>query len=418
MIPGVQVGVRSVGRGDLGPTGAAQRWLSRVIVLLLVSSTVTWRRGVYFSGGVDPVVAAKAGLLLLAIALAVLARKNLSGQRYVGGRTIAFLVLYVGIATFGSVAAGQAGPSLVLGARLLMLGAAIVLLLQAYPPKIVLEAVFFGVAVVGAVAVMTGLLSQDGEERLHGGLPPLHPNELALMSCICLLGLAWLWFEERGRLWHLLVAAAALATLWSSGSRTSLFALAVAVMIMLFMGRTLRPQVAVVGALLMPVAFYLAFFTGMLSSYFERGAENIGTLNARTIAWSAALTFPDTAWERWFGSGLAQRKIPVVGQYWDVQGLDSSWVSALIQGGIAGLILLLVWTCTVLVASFSAAPMLRRLLVPATIFILGRSVLESGLLESSLVFIVWMTVSLLSENATHAAAVGRDGVAELPGNVR
>ena len=54
------------------------------------------------------------------------------------------------------------------------------------------------------------------------------------------------------------------------------------------------------------------------------------------------------------GGGLALKRIPVQGQYWNDQGLDSSWVSAWVQGGLLCVLLLAVWAVSALVGQLVA----------------------------------------------------------------
>ena len=101
---------------------------------------------------------------------------------------------------------------------------------------------------------------------------------------------------------------------------------------------------------------YVSLATDVLGSFFGRGgAESITTLSSRTIAWSAAFDYSDSAWVRMMGAGLAKKEIPVVGQYWETQVLDSSWISALVQAGRVGMVLLGVWLVWAFVTSLTRA---------------------------------------------------------------
>ena len=81
-----------------------------------------------------------------------------------------------------------------------------------------------------------------------------------------------------------------------------------------------------------------SFGTTLIASVFTRGgSEDLSNLSNRTIAWEAAGDMDRDGWQRWFGQGLAQKEISVPGQWWDTQMLDSTWVSALVQGGYLGL---------------------------------------------------------------------------------
>ena len=101
--------------------GAAPVRLYVVFLLLLVSS-VAWRRGAFFSGGVDGVVVAKAGLTMLAFAVALLSRRPRDAWSSVRGAPLLLLVAYLSVATVGGLLVGDPLPSFVLAARAGLLG--------------------------------------------------------------------------------------------------------------------------------------------------------------------------------------------------------------------------------------------------------------------------------------------------------
>ncbi len=106
---------------------------------------------------------------------------------------------------------------------------------------------------------------------------------------------------------------------------------------MVFRTTALRTRTFVLLAFRLPGLVYLALGTDVLSSVLNRGGgEQVATLSNRTIAWQAAFNLNRDVWQTWFGQGLAQKKISVPGQWWDTQLLDSSWISALVQGGYLG----------------------------------------------------------------------------------
>lgn len=373
-------------------------WASLLVCLLLVISTITWRGGVYFSGGLDPVVVAKAVVSMLALLLALAIRAQVKQTYPLRVYSLGLLGSYVAVGTLGAIAAGSPVASTVLGIRLCMLAVTVYLLLRCFPSIRVLRDLMIAMMAVGGIAVLTGLPAVLSGERLRGVFPPLHPNEIALLAAVPMLGIIWRCLHRRGNAWLLMMAGALLGVLWLTGSRTSLVAALAALVLMLVLSRPIRAAAAIVVVLCIPLMFYLAFFTATLAGFLERGgAENVVTLNARTIAWSAALSFPETDWARWLGSGLAQRKIPVEGQYWDVQGLDSSWVSALVQTGLIGLAIAVLWAVLVTIGALRAPSDTSSLLAPIALFLLVRSVLESGLLESSVAFCTWMMVSIICE---------------------
>ena len=94
------------------------------------------------------------------------------------------------------------------------------------------------------------------------------------------------------------------------------------------------------------------------------------------------------------GKGLSTKTIPVAGQMWQTQVLDSSWVSAFVHAGILGVVIagvLIVYTAT------RAARIPRPdkdLWLALLTLVVARSVFESGLVEASVSFVVLMVVSL------------------------
>lgn len=155
---------------------------------------------------------------------------------------------------------------------------------------------------------------------------------------------------------------------------------------------------------LLPVGDYLLLATNTVSALFSRGRDqNVTTLSSRTIAWDAALQFDLSWWQQWFGGGLAMKRIPVVGQYWKVQVLDSSWISALVQGGLIGLALTVLWILTIVVASLRCDRLWRSLWLGLVAFLVSRSFLESGLFDSTTAFLLLMLVSIMSENVARRA---------------
>lgn len=375
--------------------------LSLAIFLLVVLTTVSWRRGVYFDGGLDPVVAAKGMLSILALTMAWFARHSAREVRPVGGRTFWLLTAYLVVANIGAYAAGQLTPSAVLSMRLLILVLTVILLMRAFAPERLFRDLLAAMLTVGLVAVMTGLPSYPAQGRLFGGLPPLHPNEIALLLGIPLLGLGWFALQDRLKSRHVVLGAVLLGCIWLTGSRTGLAAVIMALALMLLQARRLNPAVAAGVFASIPIGFYLIFFSEMLTGYVQRGgADNLTTLSSRTIAWSAAWTFSDDNWVRWMGSGLSQKMVPVKGQWWDAQLLDSSWVSALVQAGLLGVIIVVLWLLCVTAASLRCPPPARMFFTALLLFVMLRSTLESGLLDSTPTFLILVLISLTSDSWT------------------
>jgi hypothetical protein len=183
--------------------------------------------------------------------------------------------------------------------------------------------------------------------------------------------------------------------IWLTGSRTGLIALVVALLILFVQGRRLPVGVVLAMLAALPVLFYLVFGTSVVSNYLGRGGStNVTSLNNRTVAWSAALHLHKAFWDTWFGNGLSLVKIPVTADYRTDQILDSSWMSALVQGGIVGVALLTLWILAALKACLRS-PRSYRLLATALLgFVVSRSVLESGLIGATPIYLIFLIVSI------------------------
>jgi hypothetical protein len=170
----------------------------------------------------------------------------------------------------------------------------------------------------------------------------------------------------------------------------------------------------VVSALVAAAAGILvATYTGGVIEFLERDGTGTSTLDSRFIAWSAAETWAETGWQRAFGGGLSVKLIPVSGQWWDTQLLDSSWVSVLVQAGLVGLVTALAWAFWVVRNARLAPRPYRILYLGMLVYLLGRSVLESGLFDATPAFLMFMTISVLGEGGTRRRLA--DQGAPLPG---
>lgn len=373
------------------------------ICLLAVSSTVSWRPGTYFSGALDPVVVLKAVLSVVALALAVHVTVAAKKRFQLGPRTLGFAAAYLAVTVIGGWAAGTFVTSGVVASRVGMLTLTLLLVLSSYTAEevvIVLSRVMGGIA---GVAIFTGLGSISSG-RLQGGLPPLTPNELAFLCGLPLLLVVRRILEGRaaGADWPRVFAL--LTVVWLTGSRTGAVAIVVAVLVMILQARRLTIPVFVGLVLSVPAMAFLALGTSVVTDMLTRGGDaNVATLSSRTIAWDAALNMHVSGWQHWFGGGLDMKRIPVSGQYWNSQILDSSWISALVQGGYIGIFLVFIWSIFVVFASLRSPKSWRPLWTGLLIFVLGRSALESGLFDATPAYAIFLVASFMSEPAARAA---------------
>jgi hypothetical protein len=137
------------------------------------------------------------------------------------------------------------------------------------------------------------------------------------------------------------------------------------------------------------------------------------------VAWSAAFHLHHGFWNTWFGSGLSTVRIPVIAQYREDQILDSSWISALVQGGKLGIGLLAVLVLYGAVAAMRSRPGYRVLATALFAFVVARSFLETGLLDSSPEFMIFLLICTAGERgnarpAVRAVPASRGPIAEFP----
>jgi O-antigen ligase len=377
-------------------TGAAGR---TTVALLLVASTVGWRRGEYFSGSIDPVVAGKGLLSLLALA-AAFALAQCAPRRRLGTGSVWVLAVLLATSVFGALTHGTVVASGLVAVRVVVLAATVFFLLRATTVGEFMSALATACGAVGLVAAVTGLPGLASSGRLAGGVPPLSPNELALLSSIVVLHVAWRTVLGETSWGRSVAAVVALGVIWETGSRTALLFLVVGVLVTGAHVRRARVGLVVSGLLIAALGVLAAVSTNAVSGFAERDGTGTSTLKSRFIAWSASGSWSDSLWQRVFGGGLSVKEIPVKGQYWTTQPLDSSWVSALVQTGLLGLVVAAGWALWALRGAWRAPREQRALFLGLLVFLLGRSVLESGLFDATPAFLAFFGASLLCEGAS------------------
>ncbi len=365
-----------------------------VVALLAICAQVPWRPDVFYSGGADPVVLAKAALTLTALGLGVLVVRARGQHFHVPAGPFLWVIAYLGASVLGAAADDRLVPTLVLAVRVFLVLLIVAVLMSTYRVQEVLHAVVvaFGLLVVVATAT-TLVLGTTG--RLHGGLPPLHANELASLAVLCLIWVVARLFRGEDRVSSMLFIPGCIAIIVLTQSRTSLAAGATALVVVALFATRVRTSVAVVVAWVPAGVFALVTLTPVASVLVTRGEEvqRLTTFADRLYAWQAALAPGQTTWHQLFGGGLSQKTVQVVGQPWTEQVLDSSWVSALVQAGWVGFFVGLLWVLSVLVGALRAPAQWRGVLVAMTVFLALRGFLESGLFDATTAFIVLSTIS-------------------------
>jgi O-antigen ligase len=393
-----------------------RRHLEFLAAFLVVVASVGWRRGEYFSGSLDPVVVAKGGLTVAALVLAFgLARSG--PRRRLGTGSTWWLTAVLVCSVFGALTADHLRAGGIIAFRVALIGATVFFLLRAVAGIQVITDIATACGAVAAVAAVTGL-SSVASGRLSGGIPAMSANELAMLAGVVVLLLAWRTVLGEARVRTALVGLFFLAVIWETGSRTVLLMIVAGVLVMAVQIR--RPRVGlVVGALLGGAAMVVvAVVTGAVTAFLQRDGDGLSTVESRLIAWRDAVARDDGVWQELFGGGLSVKIIPVRGQYWDTQPLDSSWVSLLVQAGTVGVAVAACWMVWTLRGALRAPYTTRVLVTGLLVFLLGHSIMESGLFDATPTFLLFMAVSLLVEGGSRDRLTGEDaavGVVRAPG---
>lgn len=376
--------------------------LPTVTFMMLVVSLLAWRASVYYSGGVDPVVIGKALLAGAALTLAWLGAPAGVLDR-LRPRTVALAVCYVAVCMVGATGSGNMLPSGVLSVRLLMVLATVALLVTSLPAPLLVRSYATAMGVVGLVLAAAGaptLVTGGGPAltagRLTGGLLGTSPNEMALLFGPPALVLIWRLTQARARVWHVGLLLGLVGLTWLTASRAGLLGLALGALLLALLAPRIKLGTLTTMLISVPALFFLATFTGLFSGYFGRGGtQNLTTLNSRTLAWQAAFDAGHDFFTRWFGGGLSIKTVSVVGTYWDSQVLDSSWVSGFVQAGALGLVILAMWSVTTLWRAARHDTPYRSLWLAMAAYAVLRSLLENGLLDVYVLFVVMLVPALM-----------------------
>ncbi|MBA3780853.1 MAG: hypothetical protein H0X12_03250 [Nocardioides sp.] len=311
-------------------------------------------------------------------------------------RTAMVLGAYLLVTVLGGWAGDALAPSAVLAIRVGMLLVTLLLLASAHVMLDLLVAARDAITGVGLLIAVTGVGTLAAEGRLGGGdVLPLSPNQLSMMFGFALIVHVWAIIERRATPVDKSLTVLLVALVWLTGSRTGLVALLVAVALVALTYSRRPSGLFVLGTVIPPAIFYILTSTGMAQAYFSRGGgQSVMTLNSRTIAWQAAFAQPYEFWQTWFGRGMSAKTVGVSGTFWDTQVLDSSWVSAFVQGGVLGFLLLALWVSSTLVGTSRMPHPERSLYLAITVFALMWSVTASGLIDSYVLFLLMLVASL------------------------
>ena len=175
------------------------RWLLRLSLVLLVISLLSWRKSEYFSGGLDPVVVAKALIEFAAFLAAVLLFTRTDLRRWIKGRTAAVTISYLMVGLVGGMATGNLFSNLVLAVRVALILATMGCLVIATTMSTLIEGVATGTAAVGGVLALSGLSNVAHGQRLSGGVLPVNPNQMALLFTPLVLLVFWRMLNSSAR---------------------------------------------------------------------------------------------------------------------------------------------------------------------------------------------------------------------------
>ena len=385
------------------PSTARMTAVTGLYVLLIVS-VIPWRSATIYSGGIDAVVIAKALIAVIALCATVVLAARTRERVAVGIAPAGVIAVALLVSVLGSVLAGNDSSTIVLVGRMFVVMATILFLLTTVPWVRSIACLLAAMAAVAVVAAVTGLPSLASTGRLGGGIPEIHPNELAGLVAAPLVGLVVLMLRNGVRVWRLVGTGVLLGIAVASGSRTGLLAIVVGIAVAVLVNgiRDRSVLYLLLGGL--PLAYAIASFTDVFSSLATRAGSNDTStaLDSRFDVWRVVFGWDWGEWRKWIGIGLSAKKIPVDIKWRDEQVLDSSWASLLAQTGLIGTALiaaLIVWC----VASALISSRRRWLLAPLLTLVIIRSITESGLIDSATAFILFFVVaSLLTHRSRHA----------------
>ena len=132
-VPGTPSSTESARPPSRAVVGAHLVWV------LLLAATIPWRKNVYYEGGVDTVVLAKAALSVLALALAIYFARDRLRDLDVPGSPVLMLLAYLAVTIVGGDASGQLSAAVVLAVRVAILAFTVVFLAARFPSRVVLS---------------------------------------------------------------------------------------------------------------------------------------------------------------------------------------------------------------------------------------------------------------------------------------
>lgn len=376
-----------------------------VLFLLVIISVIPWRPQSFYTGGLDPVVAAKAAIALVALGCAIALTVYTHHRMPVGLGPAAVLAVTLLISLLGGIIAGNGSATTVLIVRVFIVMATLLLLLTNAPWDRVLAALLTAMAVLAVIAAATGARTLV-KGRLGGGIPEIHPNELAGLAALPLIALVVLILRRGVRVPAVIASVVLLGIVVATGSRIALVGILVGAIVALITNGVRRRGVLYALLAFVPLIYAVTVFTGVVDGLASRGGTSAEStaLDSRLTGWQVVLGWDWASWQRWLGVGLSVKEVAVQEKWRSSQVLDSSWVSLLAQAGLVGVLLVGLLVAWCLVTALTAASR-RGLLLPLLTMFVIRTFTESGMVDSAMPFILFVTLSaLLTRRSRHASA--------------
>lgn len=392
------------------------------LFLLLIVSVVPWRPQTIYTGGADVVVVAKGAIALVALAAAALLTLHTRHRVQIGLGPAVLVSVVLAISFLGAAVAGNSAATGVLVVRMLIVMATLLLLLTNAPWLEALGAFLTAMGILAVIAATTGVRTL-AEGRLGGGIPEIHPNELAGLAVPPLLALLISVLRVGVRVWTLIGIAVLFAIIVATGSRIALVGLLGGAAIALVVNGIRRRGALYALLGFVPLVYAIVVFTGVIDELASRGGTSAEStaLDSRLTGWAVVLGWDPASWQRWLGVGLSVKEVAVNEKWRDSQVLDSSWVSLLAQAGLIGVVLIgsLVGWCVITAVTARSR---RAVVLPLLVVFLIRSFTESGLVDSAMPFLLFLTLAtLLTRRSRHGLPPGQAGhlptSARIEGNV-
>jgi len=206
-----------------------------------------------------------------------------------------------------------------------------------------------GSVVLGLVIAPGTARAGGGTGRLGGALWPIPPTQLAHYAAVMIGLVVVLWFcgQLRGRT-TALVAAAAMALLVLTHTRTALIGLIAGILVagmsLIVAKARVRKLFATAGAV---AAVAVMTLSTVITTWLERGqsAQGLANLTGRTKVWGPLLAAPRDKFQEIFGFGLSNVSFGGL-------PIDSNWLASYQELGLFGVIICATILVFLLVAAY------------------------------------------------------------------